>query len=565
MSLFKRGNVYWSYVYVRGVRYSKSTGTSNLRTATRPKRRTNMDGKNHVQDLGHELGQGGIDRLVEQVEAVCLHERRKIELTNEPEIVRLRMEFASWCDEEKRISEQLRLAPPPGDRRSRRIEAWMSGGFATLLTVAGFFFSLLALDPFRLGWERYILCIGIAILCPYGIHRCLKEWDCRSLIRMASTIATAAALASLILLAVIRGNLFIQQLQDEEARAVVIDDNGFSQPQTNHFYETTLPLLRAALALLALAMDLESGLALHEAMELGMDSGIDREKLSERRIAIRSHLAALGSQITAHIKDGERFEAQFWSNFHRSMITRTVSKGIGKFLSLFLIALLMSAVGAKAQESGLNLVVAVDLSASVAAKGPDGKSDFQKNVEAVALLLSEVPPGSRVTVIGITANSFGEPDILLSAQVGADQGYFGERLKTAHKQLVRAWQDRAQHISPAARQTDILGAVRLAAQLTDEMPLKKKAFVIYSDMRQATSELNLEGNGAANRGTSKQEFRGQSPSLNLTGVDVYALGVDASGANPAMWERLKQFWSKYFQTAGANLRSYLVLRDPPSL
>ena len=35
MSLFKRGNVYWSYVYVRGVRYSKSTGTSNLRTATR--------------------------------------------------------------------------------------------------------------------------------------------------------------------------------------------------------------------------------------------------------------------------------------------------------------------------------------------------------------------------------------------------------------------------------------------------------------------------------------------------------------------------------------------------
>jgi integrase len=35
VSLFKRGNVYHSYVYVDGIRYSKSTGTGNLRIATR--------------------------------------------------------------------------------------------------------------------------------------------------------------------------------------------------------------------------------------------------------------------------------------------------------------------------------------------------------------------------------------------------------------------------------------------------------------------------------------------------------------------------------------------------
>jgi integrase len=34
MSLWKRGKVYWSYVYVDGIRYSQSTGTSNLRQAT---------------------------------------------------------------------------------------------------------------------------------------------------------------------------------------------------------------------------------------------------------------------------------------------------------------------------------------------------------------------------------------------------------------------------------------------------------------------------------------------------------------------------------------------------
>jgi integrase len=34
MSLWKRGNVYWSFVYMDGIRYSQSTGTGNLRKAT---------------------------------------------------------------------------------------------------------------------------------------------------------------------------------------------------------------------------------------------------------------------------------------------------------------------------------------------------------------------------------------------------------------------------------------------------------------------------------------------------------------------------------------------------
>jgi len=34
MTLYKRGNVYWTYVYVDGVRHAKSTGTSNKRLAT---------------------------------------------------------------------------------------------------------------------------------------------------------------------------------------------------------------------------------------------------------------------------------------------------------------------------------------------------------------------------------------------------------------------------------------------------------------------------------------------------------------------------------------------------
>ncbi len=35
MALFKRGNVYWSYVWMNGVRHAKSTGSANRRTAER--------------------------------------------------------------------------------------------------------------------------------------------------------------------------------------------------------------------------------------------------------------------------------------------------------------------------------------------------------------------------------------------------------------------------------------------------------------------------------------------------------------------------------------------------
>ena len=35
MALFKRGNVYWSYVWVDGIRHAKSTGSANRRNAER--------------------------------------------------------------------------------------------------------------------------------------------------------------------------------------------------------------------------------------------------------------------------------------------------------------------------------------------------------------------------------------------------------------------------------------------------------------------------------------------------------------------------------------------------
>jgi hypothetical protein len=520
--------------------------------------------ENPSEVMGEELGCAGVERLVDQVEDVCAHERQRIALTNESKIMGLRMELAMWVDEEERIGERLRLAPPPGDRRSRRRDAWFAGGVALVLTVAGFFFSLLAFDPFRLGWKSYLYCLGIAVVAPFCVEKCLEEWDCRTLIKGAATIACAAALGSLVLLAVIRGDLVGQQVKDAETQVVVTDDTAAAPQSDNHFYEDALPLLQLVMALLAVAMELGAGLALHDAKRLGSDSGQDSEKVARELMQVRLRMVALGSQIVECSNEGAVFEARFRRDFYRAMLTHAARKALGKLLALGLCLALVGAGALRADERRLNLVVLIDLSASVASKGPDGKTDFEKNVAAVTELLAHVPAGSHVTILGITGNSFAEPDILLEANASRDAGYFGERLTAARRQLVQAWRQRVAAVTPDARQTDILGALLVAGQVFREMPSgTRDALIIYSDMRQATADLNLERFPASP--VDSLLIRVEKVGPDLKGVDVYDLGVDAEGENAAYWERLRQLWNRYFAAVGAHLRSYSVLRNPPRL
>jgi integrase len=61
MSLWKRGNMYWSFVYVGGIRHAKSTGTGNLRKATlidqRFKEELNLK-RHHIVQLNPDMTVG---------------------------------------------------------------------------------------------------------------------------------------------------------------------------------------------------------------------------------------------------------------------------------------------------------------------------------------------------------------------------------------------------------------------------------------------------------------------------------------------------------------------------
>jgi hypothetical protein len=261
--------------------------------------------------------------------------------------------------------------------------------------------------------------------------------------------------------------------------------------------------------------------------------------------------------------EGAIFENQFWRDFYRSLLNGA-KRGAMQKLTLILLCLALFTQGRLFAAERLDLVILVDLSQSVAAKDHANTEEFQKNVNSVTGVLATLPAGSRVAVFGITGDSFGTPYPLLRAQLDNDEGYFKERLAKGHAELVRKWQECSSGLTAQFPQTDLLGAILVAAQAFDHPPAdRKEVLMIFSDMRQSTRVLDLERPAVVHKTEALQQVAKSHLIPDLHGVEVYALGVDASGRSVNYWQTLRDFWIGYFELAGATVENYSILRQIP--
>jgi hypothetical protein len=509
-----------------------------------------------------QLGAGGVDNIVTNAERISTYEARRIELANEAVLVNLKAQYELLVQEEHGLEERLRLAPPAGDLRRLRLKAIYHWSLTVLLTVAGFAFALLTFAPFRLGWKARLYCGGIAALAPFLVEHLLDGVRMERIVKVLTAAATVAAFASLMLLAVIRGNLLAQDIQANAAPAVVLDDVAPQAPPTqNTFYDATLTLLRVALLLLAFAMELGAGLALSEAWRSAPDASKDWNKLRAELAGVRIGLAQIARQATMLRNEPDLFVARFWRDFYRGLLTNAARSAMTKLLLYVLIGFFVIPALGRAQTSHrLNLVVAIDLTQSVAVSGPDGGNEFRKNIDGVARVLTQVPAGAHVTISGITDRSFAQPYILLSARVPDDPGYFDERLDAARRQLVSAWKSRSGQLDSRFPHTDILGALALASQIfAAGSAEERKELVVFSDMREDMPGLDFESQQIVPPFASLGKQCGAMP--DLRGVEVYLLGVDGAGKSLAYWQSLQAFWREYLRQSGADLLSYSILRE----
>ena len=240
-----------------------------------------MNQETQVQTVGEELGRKAVAEVLSKAHNYCDHETQRIALANNSKIAALRAQLALLHEEDKKLQERLQRALPPGDLKERRRKAIYYWSVTAFLTVAAFFFSLLAFDPYRLGWKSYLYCLGIAVISPFCVEKFLEVWASPRLMKTLATIACVSALSSLVLLALVRGDVLAQAARS--VTSVVTFSDTTSQLPENNFYDRTVVLLRLLMALLALAMEIGAGLALFEARRIAAVSGDDPARVAEAR------------------------------------------------------------------------------------------------------------------------------------------------------------------------------------------------------------------------------------------------------------------------------------------
>ncbi len=124
-----------------------------------------------LQTPGEEFGRTAVAEVLSKAHNYCDHETQRIALTNNSKITALRAELALLHEEDKKLQERLQRALPAGDLKERRRKAIYYWSVTAFLAVAAFFFSLLAFDPYRLGWKSYLYCSGIAGNLPVSASR----------------------------------------------------------------------------------------------------------------------------------------------------------------------------------------------------------------------------------------------------------------------------------------------------------------------------------------------------------------------------------------------------------
>jgi hypothetical protein len=513
----------------------------------------------HVEAIGERLGRESANQVIANAERYCRYSRERLELTNQAPLTMVQAELCLLTERRDELMKRLASTPPIGDFRARQRLARAYWALAFVLLLAGFYFTALTFEPFRLGTKAYLYCAGIALAVAFLGDLFLTLWASQRLVKILTTAAFAAIMSSVGCLAVIRGDLFLEELKANTAVTVVIDDAPIPAAPRNTFYEDTAGLLRVAMLLISLGIDLAAGLAVREALRHGANGSDDPKKLSVELDQVNTEMVVkLGNKVALENAPAA-LEARFWQDFYFALLTHATRSAMTKLTVFILATLFLSGGFANGQAKNAE-VIAIDLSQSVDVAGPDHKTEFQKNLDAVARLLGDVPADTHVDVIGITDHSFTQPDILLSAIIPGDPGYFAECLSAARSEMVKAWKARSAKLQPRYRSTDIIGALVLAGQIFDRQPgASKKMLVIYSDMRNSTADLDLESLSPVSQFEIASEAAMRAPA-GLRNVEIYVRGVDGSGKSIGYWQSLRDFWAEVFRKQGAMLSDYSTLR-----
>lgn len=206
-------------------------------------------------------------------------------------------------------------------------------------------------------------------------------------------------------------------------------------------------------------------------------------------------------------------------------------------------------------QSRVAICALFDLSQSAQSVRTGYLGDFDK-------VLGQASEGVLLLGTGITADSLATGRFEINSEIPKFNPFLDNRLnfrkKLERAQAAAREQARSLLQSPSTASTDLLGGMQLAGKALEgdaARAAKSRVLILFSDMIEESDRYNFQRDDLTERRIAaiiaQEKNAGHLPSLN--GVTVWVAG--AGGQSRSKYLQIQDFWLKYFQAAGADLRS----------
>jgi hypothetical protein len=440
---------------------------------------------------------------------------------------------------------------------------------------------LWAIEWLELGWRANLIALGVslsgAISTAFVLRGVFKiftknEHDGHTVfLTYLAAIILVLSMFSSFGLGKFRAKLVKMKFNETSSPVIIQGEKvevGESDP-ASRFYEKTLPLLGLILPLLAILFDISAGILLHVGFDKLISSTValglirERERIYQKRIEMATRKDTMEgepkrrfymwqSRERKKAEEGRMLEEKRAYRESPAFRKRRLAMGLVAFMVITLVVLFLTARGWP------DTVAQIDMSLSEKKTGLTGEDGFEANKRAIGRIIESLESAEVFHIVGITGKTRTDPLVLLKAKLTENPGYFGERLKRDRAIILASWQKTAERLKPFSQETDIVGALELAAGLLQGS--KVRTLYVLSDGKNCTPVLNLEG-PPKKHGVFEKKLKNINVFPNLEGVDVFWLGAGGPGTTGLHLESLEGFWRGFIERSGGRLSVFTSLRE----
>jgi hypothetical protein len=165
-------------------------------------------------------------------------------------------------------------------------------------------------------------------------------------------------------------------------------------------------------------------------------------------------------------------------------------------------------------------------------------------------ILAVLPPRTCVTVLGVTEDGIGRPEVILDQECALAPRFKWQKASTSAKMLLAKWDDKSQSLKGERPATDALGTLWQAGKRLRRHDVAAKFLVSVGDLRQ---NVRIDLDKVSEFDTNKTLDRVRQDRLlpELRGVRVWFVGVDAQGKKDGRFFRSQElFFKDYVRAAG---------------